>query len=259
MMAGAFDGLVAIVTGGASGIGHATVGRLADLGATCVSLDRSYASTKAASPEATGLQIACDVSSSADVDATIAEVVAAYGRIDVVINNAGIGALGSIEKEDDDEWNRLYDVNVLGTVRVTRAAMPHLRESDNPAVVNVGSIAGWAGIPERAAYSATKGAIHALTLAMAADAVGDRVRVNAVAPGTADTPWVQRLLDQADDPAAERAALEARQPLGRMVAPEEVADAICYLASPSSASVTGTILAVDGGMAGLRIRPRSDG
>ena len=117
------------------------------------------------------------------------------------------------------------------------------------------SIASWAGLPRRAVYSASKGALYALTLAMAADHVADGIRVNGVAPGTADTPWVGRLLDAADDPVAERAALEARQPMGRLVTADEVAHAIAYLASPLSASTTGTVLAVDGGMLGLRLPP----
>jgi NAD(P)-dependent dehydrogenase (short-subunit alcohol dehydrogenase family) len=141
-------------------------------------------------------------------------------------------------------------------VRATRAAIGYLRESRSAAVVNTCSIAATAGLPQRAAYSASKGAVLALTLAMAADHIADGIRVNCVNPGTADTPWVGRLLDHADDPAAERARLEARQPMGRLVSADEVAHAIAYLASPLSGSTTGTALAVDGGMAGLRLPPR---
>jgi NAD(P)-dependent dehydrogenase (short-subunit alcohol dehydrogenase family) len=123
-------------------------------------------------------------------------------------------------------------------------------------VVNTASIAATAGLPQRAVYSASKGAVLALTLAMAADGMADGIRVNAVSPGTVDTPWVGRLLDSAPDPAAERAALEARQPHGRLVAADEVAHAVVYLASPRAGSTTGTQIAVDGGMSGLRLRPR---
>lgn len=136
-----------------------------------------------------------------------------------------------------------------------RAALPALRESDSASIVNTCSVAATAGLPRRALYSATKGAVQSLTLAMAADHVREGVRVNCVNPGTVDTPWVGRLLDAADDPQAERDALAARQPSGRLVSAEEAAHAIVYLASPLSRSTTGTALAVDGGMQGLRLRP----
>jgi NAD(P)-dependent dehydrogenase (short-subunit alcohol dehydrogenase family) len=174
-----------------------------------------------------------------------------FGGIDVLVSNAGVGARGTIEDTDDEDWQRVLDVNVLGTVRVCRAVLPQLRRSDRPAIVLTGSVAAWTGIRQRAAYSASKGALHALMLAMAADHVDEGIRVNCVHPGTADTPWVQRLLDVADDPVAERAQLEARQPLGRLVSADEVAHAICYLASPRSGSTTGTALGVDGGSYGL--------
>lgn len=244
-----FTGLVAIVTGGASGIGFATARQLAAGGATAVALD--------VNPDVDEplVGIRCDVTDDASVTAAIDAVVDRFGRIDIVINNAGIGAQGSVADNDDAEWTRVFDVNVLGIARMTRSALPHLRRSSTAAVVNTGSVAGWCGLQQRAIYSATKGAVHALTLAMAADHVADGIRVNAVAPGTADTPWVGRLLDSATDPAGERAALNARQPMGRLVSADEVANAICYLASPASGSTTGTILAVDGGMYGLRVRP----
>jgi NAD(P)-dependent dehydrogenase (short-subunit alcohol dehydrogenase family) len=145
--------------------------------------------------------------------------------------------------------------NWLGGVWTARAALPHLRRSPAAAIVNTGSIAATAGLPERALYSASKGAVDALTRAMAADHLREGIRVNCVSPGTADTPWIDRLLAKAVDPVAERAALNARQPHGRMVSADEVAGAIAYLASPSSGSTTGITLAVDGGMQNLRLRP----
>ena len=190
----------------------------------------------------------------------VAEAGRALGRLDIVVNNAGIGAAGTVEDNDDAEWHRVLDVNVLGIVRTTRAALPLLRraarERGQAAIVNTCSVAAIAGLPQRALYSATKGAVYSLTLAMAADHVAEGIRVNCVTPGTADTPWVGRLLDAAPDPAAERAALNARQPMGRLVSADEVAAAIAYLASPLAGATTGTALAVDGGMQGLRIRPR---
>jgi NAD(P)-dependent dehydrogenase (short-subunit alcohol dehydrogenase family) len=193
------------------------------------------------------------VTDDAAVRRAVAEAVGALGGLDVLVNNAGIGAVGTVADNDDAEWLRVYDVNVLGTVRVTRAALEALRASEHAAIVNTCSIAATAGLPLRAAYSASKGAILSLTLAMAADHLADGIRVNCVNPGTADTPWVERLLDAADDPAAARAALVARQPSGRLVSAEEVAHAVCYLASPLAGATTGIALAVDGGMQGLRV------
>ncbi|MFE9450808.1 SDR family NAD(P)-dependent oxidoreductase [Streptomyces sp. NPDC006739] len=245
-----FEGIRALVTGGASGIGRATAGLLAERGARVAVLDLDPSSV-----EKPLLALRADVADDASVRAAVARAAEDLGGLDVVINNAGIGALGTIEDNDDDEWHRVYDINVLGMVRTARAALPHLRRSAHAAIVNTCSIAATAGLPQRALYSATKGAVQALTLAMAADHIREGIRVNCVNPGTADTPWVGRLLDAAPDPAAERAALEARQPAGRLVRAAEVAGAIAYLASPLSGATTGTALAVDGGMQGLRLRP----
>lgn len=243
------DGLVAVVTGGGSGIGAATADLLAARGARVAVLDLA--------PPAEGphLGVTCDVADRASVDAAVARVAQELGRIDIVVNNAGIGAQGTVADNDDAEWDRVLQVNVVGMARVVSAALPHLRESPAASVVNVCSIAATAGLPSRVLYSASKGAVLSMTLAMAADHVREGIRINCVNPGTADTPWVGRLLDKAPDPEAERAALNARQPHGRLVSADEVAGAIAYLASPTSGSTTGTSLAVDGGMQGLRLRP----
>ena len=246
-----FAGLAAIVTGGASGIGAAVAQLLEARGARVAVLDRAVEEAKSDSR----LALAADVTDDASVRAAVEAVADAFGRVDVLVNNAGIGAIGTVADNDDAEWHRVFDVNVVGMVRVTRAALPYLRESPSAAIVNICSVAATAGLPQRALYSATKGAVYALTLAMATDHLREGIRVNCVNPGTADTPWVDRLLSQSDDPALERTALEARQPLGRLVSPDEVAHAIAYLASPLSGSTTGTALAVDGGMGGLRVRP----
>ncbi|MFI8296069.1 SDR family NAD(P)-dependent oxidoreductase [Streptomyces nigra] len=245
-----FEGLTALVTGGASGIGRATADLLAERGARVAVLDLDPSSV-----DKPLLAYRADVTDDTSVRAAVADAVAALGGLDVLVNNAGIGAQGTVEDNDDTEWHRVLDVNVLGMVRVARAALPHLRASAHAAIVNTCSVAATAGLPQRALYSASKGAVHALTLAMAADHVREGVRVNCVNPGTVDTPWVGRLLDAAPDPAAERAALEARQPTGRLVSAAQVAGAIAYLASPLSGATTGTALAVDGGMQGLRLRP----
>ncbi|MFI2376760.1 SDR family NAD(P)-dependent oxidoreductase [Streptomyces sp. NPDC018964] len=247
-----FEGLTALVTGGASGIGRATADLLAERGATVAVLDLD--------PSTVGEPLTghrADVTDDASVRAAVAAAVDGLGGLDILVNNAGIGARGTVETNSDEEWHRVFDVNVLGMVRTARACLPHLRTSAHAAIVNTCSIAATAGLPQRALYSATKGAVYSLTLAMAADHVREGIRVNCVNPGTVDTPWIGRLLDAADDPAAERAALEARQPVGRLVSAAEVAGAIAYLASPLSGATTGTALAVDGGMQGLRPRPES--
>jgi 2-keto-3-deoxy-L-fuconate dehydrogenase len=246
---GEMDGLRALVTGGASGIGLATAQRLTRLGARVAVLDLADQA-----PDGLTL-VRADVTDDGAVRAAVASAVDALGGLDVLVNNAGIGAQGGVEDNDDEEWHRVYDVNVVGMIRVARAALPALRASSSAAIVNTSSIAATAGLPDRVLYSATKGAVLSMTLAMAADLLPEGIRVNAVNPGTADTPWIGRLLERTEDPAAERAALNARQPHGRLVSADEVAGAIAYLASPASGSTTGTWIAVDGGMSGLRLRP----
>ena len=245
-----FSGLVAIVTGGASGIGAATVRRLQEGGATVAVFDLNVAHL----PGDT-FGVHTNVADDESVRAAVESVVERFGRIDIVVNNAGIGAQGDMAANDDDEWHRVWDINVVGMARVSRAALPHLRNSPSAAIVNLSSVVATAGVPQRVLYSATKGAVLAMTRAMAADHLREGIRVNAVNPGTADTPWIDSLLAKTPDPKAERAALEARQPHGRLVSPDEIAHAIAYLASPRSGSTTGTSVAVDGGMQELRLRP----
>lgn len=247
-----FDGLVAVVTGGASGIGLATATALAERGAQVAVLDLAPESI----PEPL-FGVVADVADRASVTAAIASAGERFGQIDIVVNNAGISAVGTVEENPDDEWARVLDINVTGIARVSAAALPWLRKSSAAAIVNVCSIAALNGLPQRALYGASKGAVLALTFAMAADHVREGVRVNCVSPGTVATPFVDRMLAKFDDPVAERAALDARQATGRMVSPEEVAGAILYLASPLSASTTGAALEVDGGVHNLRMRPAS--
>ena len=240
-----FDGFTALVTGSASGIGARVASLLVAAGADVVGLDREVG------PDSPAESVLADVSDAATIQSVLSERFGAR-PLDVLVNCAGIGAIGTIADNADAEWARVFDVNVTGTARVTRTVLPNLLASSRAAIVNVSSIAAWAGLPQRAVYSASKGAVQALTLATAADFAG-RIRVNCVCPGTTDTPWIGRLLDGAEDPAEERRRLEARQPLGRLATTEEVAQAIIWLASPAASFVTGTALAVDGGMAGLRI------
>ena len=245
-----FAGLTALVTGGASGIGAAVTEQLLAAGANVAVLDLDPAGSPAGA-----LALQCDVSDRDSVESAVAAAASEYGGIDIVVNNAGIGAQGQVDANDDAEWNRVLGVNVISVARVTAAALPHLRRSEHAAVVNTSSIAATAGLPDRVLYSASKGAIYSMTLAMAADHVREGIRVNAVCPGTANTPWVMKgLMAKAENPEEELRQLNARQPHGRLVEPAEVARTILFLASPLQGSTTGTAIAVDGGMQGLRLR-----
>lgn len=246
-----FEGLVAIVTGGASGIGLATANLLSSRGATVAALDLK---TEGLPDDVLGVQV--DVTDDLQVKAAVDTVAERFSRLDVVVNNAGIGAVGDATANDDAEWLHVLNVNVLGMVRIARHALPHLRRSPAAAIVNTSSIVAWAGVEQRVLYSASKGAVYALTLAMAADHARENIRVNCVAPGSTDTSWIARSLRTAPDPLAARTALDAFQPTGRLVTADEVAAAIAYLASPLSSATVGTVLAVDNGMHGLRLRPR---
>ena len=200
-----FEGLVAAVTGGASGIGAATVRVLRERGATVAVLDLNAAAEQQ-------LSVITDVTDDASVRAAIDQVAGELGGLDILVNCAGIGAQGDVTANDDEEWLRVLQVNLMGVVRCCRAALPYLRQSRAPAIVNTGSVAATAGLPDRVLYSATKGAVLAATRAMAADHIRDGIRINCVHPGTAQTPWIDRLLAKTDDPEAELAALSARQP-----------------------------------------------
>ena len=245
-----FEGLVAIVTGGSGAIGSATAKLLNSRGARVAVLD-----IKPDGVPDDIIGIEADVTDDAQVKSAVDAVVERFGRLDVVVNNVGIPAVGNVAENSDDEWLRVLDTNVVGMVRVARHALPHLRRSPAAAIVNTCSIVAWAGLEKRALYSASKGAIYALTLAMAADHVRECIRVNCVAPGAVNSPWVTGQLSRTADPAAAREAMNATLPVGRLVTTDEVAGAIAYLASPLSGASVGTVLEVDGGVHGLRMRP----
>lgn len=244
-----FAGLTAIVTGGASGIGAAIAQRLHESGANVAVLDLNVADIEA---PLVGFQ--ASVADRSQVNEAVEAIAAKFGGIDIVINSAGISAVGTVETNDDDEWARVLDINVTGIARVSSASLPWLRRSQAASIVNLCSIAALNGLPDRALYSASKGAVMSLTFAMATDHVAEGIRVNCVRPATVATPFVERMLLGFPDPVAERAALNARQATGRMVEPVEVADAVLFLANPRSKSITGTALDVDGGITHLRPR-----
>lgn len=243
-----FAGLTAVVTGAGSGIGLEVAKGLKAQGATVFGLDIQEGAMNEYAQ-----YVQCDVGSLESVKSAFAQIAAKTSVIDVLVNNAGVGAIGTVEDATEDEWVRVLNINVIGIGRVSAAAMPQLKQSKCAAIVNTCSLVATAGVPKRAVYGASKGAVYALTLAMAADGLADGVRVNCVNPGTSDTPWVKNLLAKANDPDKELVALQARQPLGRLISPVEVASAIIYLANPAQSSTTGTAIAVDGGVQGLRI------
>ena len=228
---------VVVVTGAAGGIGSAIARRFTADGDSAIGLD---------------LLDGFDVTDPAACDDACAQVIAEHGRIDVLCNNAGISAVGDVVASTPDEWDRVFAVNVFGVANMSRAALPHLRRAPNGVMVNTCSVAASVGLVERAVYSAAKGAVLALTRAMAADEVVHGVRVNCVSPGTVWSPWVERLVAGSDDPDTSLDALRRRQPLGRLVGVDEVADAVAYLASPSTFT-TGADFLLDGGITAVRL------
>ncbi len=228
-----------VVTGSAGGIGTEIVAAFEQLGDTVVGLD---------------IRDGVDLTDRRQCVDAVSAIEAEHGGIDVLCNNAGVGAVGDVVAATDDEWRRVFDVNVFAVARLSAAALPGMRRRGSGAIVNTCSVAAEVGLVERAVYSASKGAVRALTMAMAADEVAHGVRVNCVSPGTVDGPWVRRLIEDSDDPASTRAELEARQPLGGLVPPESVAAAVVHLADPSTFT-TGVELRLDGGITSVRIVP----
>jgi NAD(P)-dependent dehydrogenase (short-subunit alcohol dehydrogenase family) len=244
------DGRRAIVTGGGAGIGRAIAHRLAEEGARVVvaDIDEPAAATVAAELGNGAVARQVDVSLSGEVEALVRESVELMGGLDVFVNNAGVGVAATVVETSEEDYDRIMAVNVKGTFHGMKHAIPAMHASGGGSVVNISSIAAVVGVAERAIYSASKGAIYALTRAAAIDHVGEGVRVNCIIPGTVDTPWVRRITADYDDPEAARAAMEQRQPHGRLVTPEEIASMAAYLASDEAASVVGAAMVVDGGM-----------
>ncbi len=240
---GRFAGRVVVVTGAGSGIGREMARRFLEEGARVIAADLDPAGVpQGAEP------LALDVTDGAAFTAAVDAAVARHGRLDVLCNNAGIGSTRDVLQTTAAEWERVFAVNVTGTFNGLQAALPQMLSAGSGAIVNTASVAGMIGLRDRAAYCASKGAVIALTKQVAVQYADSGVRCNCLCPGTVDSPWVGRLLDQADDPQAARAALVARQPAGRLGRPEEVAEAALYLASDAAAFVTGAELVIDGGL-----------
>lgn len=238
------DGRHALVTGGASGIGENTCRVLAAAGASVsiADVDRARAEALAAElPGASVLQF--DVTDEAAVNAAVGGL----SKLDILVNCAGIGLVGGVEETALGDFQRLFRVNVEGTFLVTRAAMPKLLAAKG-SIVNIGSVAGLIGVKKRFAYCATKGAVVAMTRQLAVDYAG-QIRVNCICPGTVDTPFVEAYLEKYHKHEKDkmRAELNARQPIGRVGKPLEIAHMALYLCSAEAEFVHGSVMTIDGG------------
>jgi NAD(P)-dependent dehydrogenase (short-subunit alcohol dehydrogenase family) len=243
---------VAVITGAGSGIGRAMALLFAREGARILAADLNGGAAEETAAIVTGAGGTChpfavDASQPEQVRAMIEQALATYGRVDILCNNAGIGSTTDVVDCEPDEWDRVMTVNVKSVYLGCKFAIPHMLEQGSGVIINTASVAGMVGIVKRASYCASKGAVIALTRQVAVEYVTRGIRVNCLCPGTVDSPWVERLLQQADDRVAARQALEARQPMGRLGTPEEVAAAALYLASDDAAFITGTGLVIDGG------------
>jgi 2-keto-3-deoxy-L-fuconate dehydrogenase len=245
---GKLSGRVALITGAASGIGKATALLFAREGASICVLDVNETGAVATAQSIDdALAVTVDVSVSAEVERAVAACLDRFGCIDILVHCAGLGSTQTVADTSEEAWDRVFAVNARGTFLMCKYVLPHMLGSGG-CIVNIASVAGMVGIRNRAAYCASKGAVISLTQSIAVDYVGQGIRCNCICPGTVDSPWVGRLLDAAEDPVAERAALVARQPMGRLGLPEEIAAAALYLASDDAAFMTGSQLVIDGGL-----------
>jgi NAD(P)-dependent dehydrogenase (short-subunit alcohol dehydrogenase family) len=244
------QGKRAIVTGAGAGIGRAIALRLAGEGArvALADVDGGAADKVASEIDGETLVRRTDVTTTDEVEALISSVVESWGGLDVMVNNAGVGVAATAVNTTEEDYDRVMDVCVRGTLLGMKYAIPAIRDSGGGSVINMSSVAALVGITNRAVYSAAKGAILSLTRAAAIDHVEEGVRVNCIAPGTVDTPWVSRITSGYDDPEEARANMQARQPHNRFVTPEEIAAMTAYLASDESASCIGACMIVDGGV-----------
>jgi NAD(P)-dependent dehydrogenase (short-subunit alcohol dehydrogenase family) len=237
-----FEGRTVIVTGAASGIGRETATGFLAEGATVVAGDRTLEV-----PDGT-IGVEVDVSSPADVERLVSVALAQTGRLDVMCNIAGIGSTKDAVDCTPEEWDQVFAVNAKGVFLGTKFALPTMLEQKRGVIVNMASVGGLIGLRDRAAYCASKGAVVAFTKQVAMQYAAQGVRCVSICPGTVDSPWVGRLLDEAPDPVSRRSELVARQPLGRLGAPAEIAKAVLYVASDDAAFMTGSELVIDGGI-----------
>ncbi|WP_102224162.1 SDR family NAD(P)-dependent oxidoreductase [Acidimangrovimonas sediminis] len=240
-MSGACSGLRVLITGGASGIGLATARMLLSRGAAVAVIDREAVAVP-------GIASAvADLTDPPGLEAAVAAMAAALGGIDILVNSAGIDLETPFSEMGDAEWNHVLDINLNGPMRACRAAFPYLRASDRASVVNVSSAAGLSPIPDRAAYCASKAGVVMLSKSLALDWAAHGIRVNTVCPGAVQTPLFEQSYRDHADSEARLDQIRARYPLGRVAEPDELAEAIVFLASPAASYITGTTLAVDAG------------
>ncbi|MGW7574949.1 SDR family NAD(P)-dependent oxidoreductase [Streptomyces sp. NPDC054765] len=238
-----FRGRKVLITGAGSGIGREMTQLFLEEGASVIGADLDPSNVPTGAH-----QFQVDTSSEDDIAHLFAAAGDLLGGVDILCNNAGIGSTTSVLDATVAEWDRVFAVNVRGTFLCTKYALPYMLEQQAGVIVNTASVAGMIGLPDRASYAASKGAVIALTKQVAVQWAKDGIRCNCVCPGTVDSPWVGRLLEQSDDPQRRRAELVARQPLGRLAQPVEVAKAAVYLASDDAAFVTGSEFVIDGGI-----------
>ncbi len=246
-------GKIALVTGAASGLGRAIAETFARQGAKVVIADlNEVAGTTVARTIVDGGArfVSLDVTSEASWQATIATVTETFGRLDVLVNNAGVAIMGDVEGTTLDEWRRVHAVNVDGTFLGCKYGIPLLRAAGGGSIINMSSIAGLIGVHNLAAYCSSKGAVRLLTKSVALRCARrkDNIRCNSIHPVYAETPMVQEMIDGAPDPDAMRNALAGMVPLGRLAQPQDIADMALFLASDESRLVTGAEFVVDGGL-----------
>lgn len=240
----------AIVTGAGSGIGRAIATRFVSEGAKVLVADINGEAAQKVVDDLGNSAVAyqLDVTNAASFEKAIKNVAELWGGLDVLVNNAGVGVAAQTPDTSEEDFQKVMDVSVKGTFLGMKYAIPTMRANKGGSIINMSSIAAVVGILDRAVYCAAKGAVLSMTRAAAMDHAMEGIRINCIAPGTVDTPWVQRITQGYDDPEDARAKMKARQPHGRLVSPEEIAAMAVYLASDEAGSTIGAVMMVDGGM-----------